>query len=64
MYGDDLTFEHTLENKPRSFLPDIQTYEVSPGENVVSAEHHPNVCHQDILQNGENMNEVFAFQCI
>lgn len=32
------------------FIPYIQTYEVRPRENVVSAKHHPNVGHQDILQ--------------
>lgn len=40
------------------FIPDIQTYEVSPRENVVSTEHHSNVCHQDVLQNGENINSA------
>lgn len=37
------------------FIPDIQTYEVGPRKNVVSTDHHANICHQDILQNGENV---------
>lgn len=41
--------KNTIERK--QFIPDIQPYEVSPRENVISTEHHSNVCHQDILQN-------------
>jgi len=37
------------------FIPDVQTYEVSPRENVISTEHHPNVRHQNILQNGGDL---------
>lgn len=33
---------------------DVQTYEVGPRENVISAEHHPYVCHQDVLNAAHN----------
>lgn len=43
------------------FIPDIQTYEVGPRENVVSTDNHPNICHQDILQNEENIVFVWCY---
>lgn len=34
----------------KAFIPDIQPDEVGAGENVIFAEHHPDVRHQDVLQ--------------
>lgn len=34
------------------FIPDIQSDEVGPWEDVVTTENHSDVCHQDILQEG------------
>lgn len=37
------------------FLPDVQAWEVSPGEYVVSSEHHPDVGHQDVLHTSTHL---------
>lgn len=37
-----------------SFIPDIQPNEVGPWEDVVTAQHHSDVRHQDILENAHN----------
>lgn len=34
----------------KAFIPDIQPDEVGTRENVIFAEHHPDVRHQDVLQ--------------
>lgn len=37
----------------KPFIPDIQPDEVGTRENVIFTEHHPDVRHQDVLQNPE-----------
>lgn len=44
-------FKNILEVK--AFIPDIQPDEVGTRENVIFTEHHPDVRHQDVLQNPE-----------